>query len=296
MHVEPSHPSDEHLLLALARELPADIRNHVNAHIRACGTCQERLHGLRRAESEIRRVLAGASASADDTAGLRQRVARALANPAAPEATIHRLVRRYRPGRVAAAVAATLILTAAAVAWVGRQHPVGSGDPSASPSLPIPVLTPGATTNVSMDLVCAATEPPPPPVPADMRDRVLRSYAMHDVPHEEFELDYLITPQLGGATHPANLWPERYDSPVWNAKVKDQLETLLPALVCSGAVELTEAQQEIARDWIAAYKKYFKTDMPLRPGAGTAGETEELTAAPASRAPVMIMSMARMLR
>jgi hypothetical protein len=60
-----------------------------------------------------------------------------------------------------------------------------------------------------------------------------------------------------------NLWPQRYESPVWNARVKDELEQLLPTLVCSNQVELRLAQGEIARDWVAAYKRYFKTDVPL---------------------------------
>jgi hypothetical protein len=50
---------------------------------------------------------------------------------------------------------------------------------------------------------------------------------------------------------------------VWNARVKDQLELLLPSLVCRGAVDLSTAQRDIAVDWIAAYKKYFHTDRPV---------------------------------
>jgi hypothetical protein len=34
-------------------------------------------------------------------------------------------------------------------------------------------------------------------------------------------------------------------------------------MVCTGQVDLTTAQREIASDWIAAYKKYFHTDRPL---------------------------------
>jgi hypothetical protein len=45
--------------------------------------------------------------------------------------------------------------------------------------------------------------------------------------------------------------------------VKDQLETLLPEMVCEGSLPLQTAQRDIAADWIAAYKKYFHTDVPL---------------------------------
>lgn len=86
---------------------------------------------------------------------------------------------------------------------------------------------------------------------------------MEAVPASDYELDYLITPELGGAPTRQNLWPERYGSRVWNAHVKDQLEALLPRMVCEGSLNLATAQRDIAADWIAAYKKYFHTGEPL---------------------------------
>ena len=91
---------------------------------------------------------------------------------------------------------------------------------------------------------------------------------MEGVPESAYELDALITPELGGSTDAANLWPQRYHSPVWNARVKDELERLLPEMVCDGRVTLAEAQRAIASDWIAAYKHYFKTDAPLQAHRG----------------------------
>ena len=86
---------------------------------------------------------------------------------------------------------------------------------------------------------------------------------MEHVPPGDYELDYLITPELGGASDRENLWPERYGSRVWNARVKDDLERLLPRMVCEGRLELAVAQRDIAADWIAAYKKYFHASAPL---------------------------------
>jgi hypothetical protein len=45
--------------------------------------------------------------------------------------------------------------------------------------------------------------------------------------------------------------------------VKDALEDRLREMVCDGTLDLTEAQREIAGDWIGAYKKYFHTDQPI---------------------------------
>jgi hypothetical protein len=45
--------------------------------------------------------------------------------------------------------------------------------------------------------------------------------------------------------------------------VKDDLEEHLHEMVCSGKLDLSTAQCDIATDWIAAHKKYFHTDRPL---------------------------------
>ena len=100
-----------------------------------------------------------------------------------------------------------------------------------------------------------------------MQQAVLHDYNMGHVPEADFELDHLITPALGGTSDRRNLWPERYSSRVWNARVKDELEDLLPQLVCERKVPLATAQRDIASNWIAAYKKYFQTDRPLPPSS-----------------------------
>jgi hypothetical protein len=41
------------------------------------------------------------------------------------------------------------------------------------------------------------------------------------------------------------------------------LEDRLREMVCGGSLDLATAQQEIAVNWIAAYKKYFRTDKLL---------------------------------
>jgi hypothetical protein len=96
-----------------------------------------------------------------------------------------------------------------------------------------------------------------------VRQAVLRDYGMDGLSESDYELDYLITPELGGSSDRRNLWPERYGARMWNARVKDQLELLLPSLVCRGAVDLSTAPRDIAVDWIAAYKKYVHADRPV---------------------------------
>jgi hypothetical protein len=101
-------------------------------------------------------------------------------------------------------------------------------------------------------------------VPASLQRRVFEEYGISGAEPRAYEVDYLITPALGGADDIRNLWPQSYSSAVWNARVKDALEDRLHDLVCDGRLDLATAQRDISSDWIAAYKKYFETDRPLQ--------------------------------
>ena len=64
-------------------------------------------------------------------------------------------------------------------------------------------------------------------------------------PPEDYEIDYIMAPRLGGVEDIRNLWPGSYRIRVWNAHVKDTLEERLHEMVCSGQLDLSTA---IARD------------------------------------------------
>ena len=111
--------------------------------------------------------------------------------------------------------------------------------------------------------VCSTDFPKNRVVPTALRQRVFEEYGIPYAHPEAYEVDYLITPALGGADDIHNLWPQSYSSTAWNARVKDALEDRMRDMVCQGNLDLAVAQSEIASDWIAAYKKYFHTDRPL---------------------------------
>ena len=164
------------------------------------------------------------------------------------------------------ALSAVVLLLIAQTTW--RSY-VTIAAPTTAPeidaaALPIRVLTPGAVGPVNLDAMCARRTVEKPPVAPAVRDAVLHGYRMEQVAAHEYELDYLVTPELGGVAEARNLWPERYSTNIWNARVKDALEDLLPQLICRGQLDLATAQRDIAENWIAAYKKYFKTDRPIR--------------------------------
>jgi hypothetical protein len=141
---------------------------------------------------------------------------------------------------------------------------VGRRVPDVVLAAPNPALTPGAAVVESPLNLCRESMPKNKDVPRSIRRRVFQEYGVANAPAKAYEVDYLITPALGGADDIHNLWPHSYADTEWNAKVKDALEDRLRDLVCQGKVDLSTAQREIASDWIEAYKKYFHTEHPVR--------------------------------
>ncbi|HEY7210908.1 MAG TPA: hypothetical protein VH477_11600 [Bryobacteraceae bacterium] len=130
---------------------------------------------------------------------------------------------------------------------------------------PVPVLTPGQAVSISRQQVCSSDSTTTPRVAAPaLRKRVFEAYGMANAPEQDFEVDFLITPELGGAETMRNLWPEPYYNTVWNAHVKDQLEVRLRDLVCSGQLDIRTAQRDLSDGWVAAYQRYFKSQAPVR--------------------------------
>lgn len=54
---------------------------------------------------------------------------------------------------------------------------------------------------------------------------------------------------------PKYLWSEPRKSE-WSASKKDQLEFVIYKMECENEIMLKDAQDQMASDWIAAYKKY----------------------------------------
>jgi hypothetical protein len=158
-----------------------------------------------------------------------------------------------------ASIAAAIVLSAISAVVLYRQ-----GSEIEAMSVPKPALTPGATVPVTRSDVCLAEERKQVRIiPAAIQRQVFREYGIPDDAPLAYEVDHLITPELGGSDDIRNLWPQSYSDTVWNAHVKDALEDRLHQLVCEGKVDLARAQQDISTDWIAAYKKYFHSNRPI---------------------------------
>ena len=92
------------------------------------------------------------------------------------------------------------------------------------------------------------------------RDEILMRYGLPPGEHPDYEIDHLIPLCLGGSDDPSNLWPEprRTIEPKWNAEAKDRFARLMSSMVCTGQLEIGAAQEAIAKDWIAAYHRYYE--------------------------------------
>jgi hypothetical protein len=170
-----------------------------------------------------------------------------------------------QPKMVAAGLAAALILSTALVVVYRPLPPSAPSIDEVALLEPSRQLTPGAVRPVNLTEICGGPEEEDAVrvVPASLQQQVFQEYGIKGARPRDYEVDFLITPELGGSNDIHNLWPEPYFSTVWNAHVKDELEDLLRAKVCDGEVDLSTAQRDISYDWIAAYKKYFHTDKPL---------------------------------
>ena len=117
--------------------------------------------------------------------------------------------------------------------------------------LPDPYCTTGAT-NPGLDTakLCAPDFRTGPyrNVPQAEKDAVYAAYGVSGHHAGAFEVDHLVSLELGGANDQTNLWPQPAD-PRPGFHEKDQVENYLHQQVCAGALTLADAQRRIATDW-----------------------------------------------
>jgi hypothetical protein len=89
-------------------------------------------------------------------------------------------------------------------------------------------------------------------VSTNTKDQVYANYNITSHFTGEYEVDHLISLQLGGSNDIANLWPELAD-PHPGFHQKDTVENYLHKQVCDGKMTLVKAQELIANDWHQVY-------------------------------------------
>jgi hypothetical protein len=248
---ENAHLSDQELIMAADGELPAGQKADVIAHLDACWSCRERMGSIEAAIAGfVRARNQELNGSVPSGAGPRALLRARLAEASPVKSTGQRAVWRVAPaaGAFVFVIAVIAVIFGAAVNAEGPKPKAG--------------LTPGETRPITIGEICRnpQAEVIAGNISEETRRKVFSEYGISSRA-DNFEVDYLITPDLGGARSLRNLWPQPY-SARWNAHVKDQLEQRLHQLVCDGKVNLSTAQHDIAVDWIGAYKKYVGVDVP----------------------------------
>lgn len=129
---------------------------------------------------------------------------------------------------------------------------------SPQPELPDPSCTPGAVrddiTNdraTQVNTICQAGWTATVRAPSNQTRRVemaaLAAYGLPvtDQAADDHELDHLVPLELGGSNDVANLWPQPGAH-----NPKDPIENRLKRDVCAGRISLTDAQRQIAGNWL----------------------------------------------
>lgn len=125
-----------------------------------------------------------------------------------------------------------------------------------SADLPDGTITPGVAETTDLSLLCkVGYTSTVRNVSEALKNKVYSEYTIVTHKPHEYEIDHLISLELGGANDQENLWPQSYITCPWNAHVKDRLENYLHARVCAGELPIQFVQQEISKDWIALYQK-----------------------------------------
>lgn len=262
MSIDQRHLTREELLLFMDGEMDDKAATQAGVHLARCRECSMALERVEESLKKVDALYRAESLYASE--GERQR---SLLQARLRQETKERSLRwwrlpRLQPMTYAAAVLLVAILSVGLI----QRHAMEQSGYAGGKLVPNPKLTPGATRRVAYEEICPAQDDDKDPaVPTSMQQAVFKEYGVRRIARtHEFQVDYLINPQLGGTGEIRNLWPQPYGLTLWNAHAKDDLEDRLHQMVCNREIGISEAQHELATNWIAAYKKYFHTQTPLR--------------------------------
>jgi len=129
----------------------------------------------------------------------------------------------------------------------------------ATSGLPDSGCTPGAIfPDATKDKICVSGySSSVRNVPASVKDMAYAEYGIASHTTGEYEVDHLVSLELGGSNDISNLWPE-LSQPTPGFHQKDTLENYLHDQVCNGSLALADAQREIATNWLDAYNNMPK--------------------------------------
>jgi len=146
--------------------------------------------------------------------------------------------------------------------------------------LPDTACSPGAVLTTDSKVVCVVgyTKKVRAVTTATMK-KVFKEYDLSWSNRSNYEIDHLISLELGGSNDISNLFPESYT--ITNgARVKDTFENYLHSQVCKGLMILEEAQKEISGDWLSYYQQWKNPKAVVKTTTPTIVQTKTTTTTP----------------
>lgn len=139
---------------------------------------------------------------------------------------------------------------------------------AANQALPDSACTPGAVLTTNIKTICAVGYTKTVRDVTDTtKKKVFAEYGISYSLHSNYEVDHLISLEIGGSNDISNLWPESLK--ITNSSLtKDKFENYLHTQVCSGKMTIQEAQKEISVNWL-----YYDQ---LRQGTGMTSITKPI--------------------
>jgi hypothetical protein len=111
------------------------------------------------------------------------------------------------------------------------------------------------------------------------KKKVFEEYGISWSLRSQYEIDHLISLELGGSNELKNLWPE--SSTLSNgSRAKDKFEGYLHAQVCSGKLPIQEAQREIATNWVTYYNNWLTASANAESKTATPSSTRNPSSQP----------------
>ena len=130
-----------------------------------------------------------------------------------------------------------------------------------NPLLPHGLQTPGSLTYPAPKIseMCSREfRKKIPEISQELKQKVFEAYGIDPNKSSLYQIDHLITPEVGGGNDIKNLWPQSLTSRPWNAHMKDRLENHLHREICQGRMSPNHAQTLLTLDWIDSYCIIFE--------------------------------------
>lgn len=131
-------------------------------------------------------------------------------------------------------------------------------------ALPDLTCSPGAVLTTNTKVICkTGYTKTVRNVTEATKKKVFKEYGIPYTLRSNYEVDHIISLELGGSNDISNLYPESYTIKD-NARIKDKFENYLHKQVCEGKMDIVEAQKQISSDWLSYYQvEVLKINAPV---------------------------------